>query len=80
MSIVRAKAYVAELKRSSYNPEAITVVLRAVTKGEANKDWADATPQLELSMGIKNPLAGDVFEKALGKEFYLDFTPVEEES
>ena len=77
MAVVRAKVYVAELKRQAYNPDGVTVIFRAAT-GEDNKRWALATPNLELSMAIKNPLAADVFEQALGKEFYLDFTPAEE--
>lgn len=79
MARVRAKVYVAELKRNAYMPDGITVVLRAVTQGEENKVWASATPQLELSMQIKNPLAGEVFDTRLGKEFYVDFTPIETE-
>lgn len=76
MAVVRAKVYVAELKRQAYNPDGCTVVFRAATSGsEENKNWALATPMLELSMSIKNPIAADVFEQALGKEFYLDFTP-----
>lgn len=78
MAVVRAKVYVAELKRQAYNPQGTTVVLRAATSGsEENKKWAEATPQLELSMTIKNPLAADVFLNTLGKEFYIDFTPAE---
>lgn len=75
---VRAKVYVAELKRNSYQPEGVTIVLRAVTQGEENKVWAQYTPQLELSMQVKNPIAASVFEERLGKEFYVDFTPAEE--
>jgi hypothetical protein len=44
---------------------------------ETNKSWSAATPSGELKMSISNPAAVDFFE--LGKEYYLDFTPVENE-
>jgi hypothetical protein len=43
--------------------------------GEANRDWSKYTPAGSLAMTITNPSAIDQFE--LGKEYYLDFTPVE---
>lgn len=77
MQSVVARFYVAELKRNSYSPDATTVVMRACTN-EANKSWAAATPQGELSMTIKNKLAADVFDTRLGAEFDIVFTPVRE--
>lgn len=40
-----------------------------------NKKWATATPSLSLNMQIDNPGAFDKLEA--GKEYYLDFIPVE---
>lgn len=81
MAVVRAKVYVAELIRQAYNPGGTQVVLRAATSGsEENKQWALATPYAEFKLTIKNPLAADVFDQALGKEFYVDFTPAEPEA
>jgi hypothetical protein len=57
------------------NPQA-TVNFNAVYgNGEANKDWSKWTPSGYMSMVITNPSAFDQF--SIGKEFYLDFTPVE---
>lgn len=40
-----------------------------------NKSFWDATPQGSLELGITNDKAWPMFE--IGKEYYLDFTPVE---
>lgn len=80
MAIVRAKAYVSAITHRAWNDSGIEVVFLAATKGEENKEWALATPQLELKMTIKNPLASDVFHDALGKEFYIEFTSAEGEA
>ena len=78
--MVRAKFYVAELKRQAYAPASQTVVLVAVTKGEENKEWSEYTPSGKIEMQIKNPLASQVFDLRLGKEFWVDFTPIEDEA
>ena len=73
---VRAKLYVAKIERGSYDPEAVTVTMQAVTRGEENKEWAAATPTATFTATIKNPAAALPFINGLGKEFYVDITPV----
>lgn len=79
MAVVRAKLYVASLTREAYNPGGTKVILRAATQGEENKVWAAATPNAEFTLTIKNPLAADAFDQALGKSFWIDMTPVDED-
>ena len=45
--------------------------------GSANADWSKWTPNGSLQMTINNPACFDKFET--GREYYLDFTPAEEE-
>jgi hypothetical protein len=77
MAIVRAKGYVSAITHRAWNEGGLEVTFNAATKGDENKVWALATPMFEFKMTIKNPLASDVFHDALGKEFYIDFTPAE---
>lgn len=75
---VQARLYVAETTEyaSQYregfaNPSPRGVVkMRQVTRGEANKEWASATPQAEFTMTVN----GDGFEwfrSRLGKELAI---------
>lgn len=66
---VRAKFFVQEVGRTTYGGK---VVLRAVTRGEDNKQWASATPSGEITMTIRNELALDFYD--VGEEYYVDFT------
>lgn len=50
------------------------VTLSAVM-GDENKKWSRYTPSGHLEMTITNPVALARFE--VGKDYYLDFTPVE---
>lgn len=68
---VRAKFYVTELAWRQWGVE---VKLGAVTRGEDNKKWSQATPVGNLTMTIKNELAAEQF--APGQEWYLDMIPV----
>lgn len=72
--MVRAKMYVTEVGRTQYGGK---VSLRVVSRGADNKDWANATPTGELTLGIRNELAFDQFD--VGQEFYVDLTPVPDE-
>jgi hypothetical protein len=65
---VRAKFYVAEIGKTTYGGK---VVLRAVSRGEDNKQWANATPSGEITLSIRNELALEVFD--VNDEFYVDF-------
>lgn len=73
---VRAKMYVSELKRNAYDPDAVTVTMQVVSRGEENKEWAAATPTGQFTATIKNPAAALPFINGLGDEFYVDITPV----
>lgn len=82
---VRAKFYVQSVTIQSRTPEGRNVgqvTLSAVTRGEVNKDWSHYTPWGEVKLGTMNPDAFEVFERALGREFYLTFeeAPDEEQS
>lgn len=72
---VRAKMYLEELRHTTYGGG---VTLRVVTRGEDNKQWAAATPSGEMKLSIKNELALEFFRDMLGKEFFIDITPVPE--
>lgn len=77
---VRAKMYVAEVKRFAYNKDNAEIVLRAVTRGgDDNKEWAAATPSGELKLTIGNPAAVAALADHLGEDFYVDISlvPVE---
>lgn len=74
---VRAKFFVAEVTKQASMPDNVTVILRPVSRGDGNAQWASATPSGELRMAINSASAARVFEDALGQEFYLDFTPAE---
>ena len=76
MAVVRAKGYVASLTKRAWNEGGVEVEFQASTKGDENKEWALATPALTFKLTIKNPLAADVFEHALGQDFYIDLTPI----
>lgn len=69
MADVRAKFYVTEVGRTGY---AGKVVLAAVTRGEDNKVWSQATPSGGITLSIKNELAFEQFD--VGDEFFVDFT------
>lgn len=52
------------------------VSFEAVVSGsEENKSFSAATPSASLTMNVSNPVARGAFE--VGKEYYLDFAPVE---
>ena len=76
--MMRAKFYV-ESVTATGDKTGITqehTVLKAVYgNGEANKNWSRFTPNGSLSITITNP---ECFGKFVpGKEYFIDFTPVE---
>lgn len=78
--MVRAKFWVQSCSRwgNQEKPGGGTVKLMPVYSADPkheNKSFWDATPQGEITLGISNVVAYDVFEQRLGKEFYVDFTP-----
>ena len=72
---VQAKFFVAEINKFSGGWGAVT--LRPVTRGEANSEWAAATPSGEIKMTISNPPALKWFEDRLGKECAITFEEYE---
>jgi hypothetical protein len=75
MSVI-AKFYVAKLERNAYSPDALSVTLQPVTRGDDNKTWASATPNGKIEMVINNKAAADQFGDRLGQEFLITFEPV----
>lgn len=73
MSKVVAKLYVSSVKRQVSAPDTVEVTLAAVTRGEENKAWAEATPAANFAMSIQNPTAAAVFQ--MGQEFLVSFEP-----
>lgn len=70
---VKARFFVASTQRFSYNRDAITVRLQAVSRGEENKEWASATPSGTVEMSITKGPAADWFANRLGEEVVLTF-------
>lgn len=80
MSKVRALFKVMAIRQDHWNPQARTIELSAQydTSIPKEKRFYDATPSATMSMTVNNPAA--IESLALGKAFYVDFTPVEEAS
>lgn len=84
---VRAKFYVDSMTYRPGNQGGAEVVLRPVTRGEANKDWSKYTPSGELRMQVLNPAATEWFQNVMwrgqteGKypEVYLTFEVAEDD-
>jgi hypothetical protein len=76
--MVRAKFVVTEIARNKYGQEEQqSIRMQAVTSGsEENKKFFRWTPSGKIELNTVNPEAGNQFE--LGKEYYIDFTIVEE--
>jgi hypothetical protein len=72
---VEARFYVSGYERTAYDPDATTVKLVAVSRGEHNKNWARATPSGQITMTIKNESAASWFVSQLGAEIAVVFTP-----
>lgn len=70
---VQARFYVAELTRQAYNPKHLSVKLQAVSRGDQNKDWAEATPSGQVTMTINNDPAAQWFADRLGQDVTITF-------
>lgn len=80
MSVI-ARFYVAEVTKSAYSSLAEPqrkVTLRAATRGEENKSWAQATPSGTIELLINNGPAGLWFEENLGGDITITFAVAEE--
>jgi hypothetical protein len=75
---VKAKFYVAQVNQYASmsgwaNPApGGEIVLRPVTRGEDNAEWASATPSGEIKMTIRTE-AFDWFQQRLGKDIAIRF-------
>lgn len=72
---VRAKFTVQEVTHHQWGGKTIVLRPQYDTTIPEDQRFAQATPSGELRMQVDNPRA--VEELAIGKAFYLDFTPVE---
>ncbi len=75
MSAFVAKLFVSSVRRQASAPDAVEVSFGAVTRGEANRAWAEATPAASFAMTVQNPAI--VPDLRLGREFYVHFEPAE---
>lgn len=84
MSKIHARFYVAEITRYANgesrpgfaDPAPIgKVVLRPVTRGEENVDWASSTPSGQIEMTVRGS-AFPVYEQNIGKTFHITMEPV----
>jgi hypothetical protein len=80
--MVRAKFWVQSAKRWQPAPkesggEVVLIPVYSTDPNHENKAFWDATPSGQITMSISNPPAFAQFEAHLGKEFYIDITPVE---
>jgi hypothetical protein len=82
MSGVVARFYVQGYAKKAFNPDAVEITLQAVSRGEANKVWASATPSGSITMMIRNGPAGDFFvdcfERKAEVEIHFREAPKEE--
>ena len=80
MSAVEARFYISGYKRHAYQPEATTVELQVVSRGEHNKEWEAATPTGRVEMTIRNDSAASWFVNRLGAEVGVTFSSIEADS
>lgn len=75
---VRAKFRVVSVTQHDGSDKARTIKLQPRYDDTIPEDqrFHQATPSGEMSMYVTNPAA--IEQLSLGKDFYLDFTPVEE--
>lgn len=74
--VVKAKLFVSSVKRQVSSPDSVEITLAAVTQGDENKEWAEATPAASFSMTIQNPPAA-AYMGILGQEYYVTFEKAE---
>lgn len=70
MAVV-ARMFVQEISLFAYNPQAKTVKLQVVSRGEENKEWSAATPSGSVTLVINNTAAAEQFE--LGQDYLITF-------
>lgn len=76
MASVRGKFTVTQVTRNHYNPEAAEITLQPkYSDTPEDNSYSKATPNGNIQLSVSNPLA--VESLALGKVFYIDFTPAE---
>lgn len=76
---VAARFWVDEITTRAYNPDHVSVTLRAAGRGEGNKEWAQATPTGTIELTITNPAAADWFKERQGQDVALTFADIPDE-
>lgn len=76
---VRAKFTCVDKKKVSTDENSgFSILMQPVTCGsKENEEFFNYTPYGRVEIGTINPVAAEQFE--IGKEYYVDFTKVEEE-
>lgn len=78
---VRAKFFVSSIKHvgtpgsEPYAQIELAPVFGTYGDGKDNESWSKYTPSGKIEMSVTNPAAIEAF--AVGKAYYVDFTPVE---
>lgn len=85
--MVRAKFAVVEVRRilssvpkvvdgipTTWIPGEVRTIVMSPVCGPDNKEFWQATPSGKIELGCANLQAAEEFE--IGKEYYIDFTPV----
>jgi hypothetical protein len=71
---VAARFYVAEITQSAHGPKgAAAVKLQAVSRGDQNRQWAEATPSGTITMQINAAEAAAWFFGRLGEDVSVLF-------
>jgi hypothetical protein len=73
---VRAKMEVVEVARNSWGGRKVTLQPRYDQAIPEDQRFQKATPSGSIEMLIDNPPVAEYFEQNLGKQFYVDFSPV----
>lgn len=73
---VDAMFYVSKFEMTAYGPKGSgKVTLQAVSRGDQNKHWSEATPGGTIEMNINNPPAAKFFVDHLGDDISITFRP-----
>lgn len=76
---VLARFFVDEVTRRAYNPDHVVVKLKASSRGEQNKTWAQFTPSGTMELTVNNPAAAAFFAEHLGQDLELRFSEVSDD-
>ena len=74
---VRAKMTVTAVTKSAWGGRKVEFQPQYDQSIPEDQRFQKATPSGHIEMQIDNPPVAEFFEQSLGKQFYVDFTPVE---